>query len=240
VWIDQLDLEPGREWDNAIEAAVTQSPRMLLILSPASVKSRNVRNEISFALDENKTIIPVLYQDCTVPLQLHRVQYIDFRTDYSHGLTVLLKTLGVEQHVAPEVKAVITEPRADKPGLGKERTQPEPRRRAPEKKPVAQQRRVATENTTQVPSVVRREVMAPAEPEEGAGTAQERSALFYVLVTIGVVGILASLWSLGGLAGLVSPPSFGTGSGDMAESLWPFYFVLAAICLWKAFRLKKH
>ena len=46
---------------------------MLLILSPASVKSKNVRNEISFALDENKVIIPVLFRDCTVPLQLHRV-----------------------------------------------------------------------------------------------------------------------------------------------------------------------
>jgi hypothetical protein len=38
VWIDQLDIEPGQEWDSAIEAAVTQSPRMLLILSPSSVQ----------------------------------------------------------------------------------------------------------------------------------------------------------------------------------------------------------
>jgi hypothetical protein len=56
VWIDQLDIDPGQEWDSAVEAAVTQAPRMLLILSPSSVKSRNVRNEIAFALDENKTI----------------------------------------------------------------------------------------------------------------------------------------------------------------------------------------
>jgi hypothetical protein len=113
VWIDQLDIEPGQEWDSAIEAAVTQSSRMLLILSPASVKSRNVRNEISFALDENKAIVPVLYQDCTVPLQLHRVQYIDLRSDYSRGLTVLLRTLGVEQRAAAGTKAAMTEPRAD-------------------------------------------------------------------------------------------------------------------------------
>jgi hypothetical protein len=45
------------------EAAVTKSAQMVLILSPSSVKSRNVRNEISFALDENNIIIPVLYQD---------------------------------------------------------------------------------------------------------------------------------------------------------------------------------
>ena len=70
VWMDQLDIDPGQEWDSAVEQAVARCPRMLLILSPASVQSRNVRNEIAFALDEQKTIIPVLYQDCTVPLQL--------------------------------------------------------------------------------------------------------------------------------------------------------------------------
>ena len=100
VWIDQLDIDPGQEWDNAIEEAVTQSPRMLLILSPASVKSRNVRNEISFALDAQKVIIPVLYRDCTVPLQLHRVQHIDFRTDYDRGLQSLLKALRATQSAA--------------------------------------------------------------------------------------------------------------------------------------------
>jgi len=110
VWIDQVDIEPGQEWDSAIEAAVTQSPRMLLILSPSSVKSRNVRNEISFALDENKTIIPVLYQDCTVPLQLRRVQYIDLRNDYSRGLNVLLRTLGVQQRAAVGAKSAIVGP----------------------------------------------------------------------------------------------------------------------------------
>ena len=49
-----------------------------------------------FALDERKTIIPVFYQDCTIPLQLRRVQYIDFRTDYAQGLTALFRILGVE------------------------------------------------------------------------------------------------------------------------------------------------
>ncbi|HVR25552.1 MAG TPA: toll/interleukin-1 receptor domain-containing protein [Candidatus Polarisedimenticolia bacterium] len=96
VWIDQIDIQPGQEWDSAVEAAVTQAPQMLLILSPASVKSRNVRNEISFALEENKTILPVLYQDCIVPLQLHRIQHIDFRADYKSGLKTLLSSLGVE------------------------------------------------------------------------------------------------------------------------------------------------
>ena len=75
-WIDQLDIKPGEEWDTAIEAAVARSPRMLVILSPTCTDAPNVRNEISFALNANRTIIPVLYQDCTVPLQLTRVHYL--------------------------------------------------------------------------------------------------------------------------------------------------------------------
>jgi TonB family protein len=105
VWLDQIDIEPGQEWDSAIEDAVTQAPLMLLILSPTSVKSRNVRNEISFALEEKKTIIPALYQDCTVPLQLRRIQHIDFRADYAHGLKALLRTLGVATPAAASATA---------------------------------------------------------------------------------------------------------------------------------------
>jgi DNA polymerase III gamma/tau subunit len=115
VWIDQLDIEPGQEWDNAIEDAVTQCPRMLLILTAASVQSKKVRNEIAFALDEQKTIIPVLCQDCMVPLQLRRIQHIDFRTDYARGLKALLKTLGVEQPAAASAAAATAAPVESQP-----------------------------------------------------------------------------------------------------------------------------
>ena len=36
VWLDQLDIHAGHEWDNAIEAALVAAPQMLLILSPSS------------------------------------------------------------------------------------------------------------------------------------------------------------------------------------------------------------
>jgi len=111
VWIDQLDIEPGQEWDSAIEDAVTRCPRMLLILSAASVQSRNVRNEVAFALDERKSIIPVLYQDCRLPLQLRRIQHIDFRTDYARGLKALLKILGVEHAAQPIISAPSPSPK---------------------------------------------------------------------------------------------------------------------------------
>jgi TIR domain/Sel1 repeat len=95
VWLDQLDIPAGHPWDNAIEDALSDAPQVLIVLSPSSARSDNVRNEISFALEQGKIIIPVLYMDCVVPLRLQRTQRIDFRADYARGLTALLGHLNV-------------------------------------------------------------------------------------------------------------------------------------------------
>jgi TPR repeat protein len=95
VWLDQLDIQPGQRWARAVEEALNSSPRLIVILSPTSAASTNVSDEVNFALEEHKTIIPVMYRDCKVPFQLRPFQYVDFRTDYEHGLNVMLRTLGV-------------------------------------------------------------------------------------------------------------------------------------------------
>ena len=96
VWLDQTDIAPGKRWARAVEEALQNSPRVLVVLSPASVNSHNVEDEVTFALDEKKTVIPILYEECKVPLRLRPLQYVDFRTDYAHGMEILLKTLGVK------------------------------------------------------------------------------------------------------------------------------------------------
>ncbi len=96
VWIDQLDIKPGTPWDNAIEDALIAAPQMLVILSPTSVRSENVRDEIAYALKQGKIVIPVLFLDCVVPLRLERKQHIDFRSDYARGLGALLDHLRIE------------------------------------------------------------------------------------------------------------------------------------------------
>ena len=37
VWLDQLDIAPGRRWARAVEDALTNCPRLLVVLSPSSV-----------------------------------------------------------------------------------------------------------------------------------------------------------------------------------------------------------
>ena len=97
VWLDQLDIVPGQRWDRAVEAALANCPRMLVILSPASINSTNVMDEVSFALEEEKTVIPLIHKDCAIPFRLRRVQYVDFRRDYARALKELVKTLASNQ-----------------------------------------------------------------------------------------------------------------------------------------------
>jgi hypothetical protein len=101
IWLDQLDIKPGERWDRAVENALGDSPKMLVILSPTSVDSNNVMDEVSFALEEQKEVIPVLHTDCKIPLRLRRMQYIDFRSEYEAGLNELLKTLHVDTPAKP-------------------------------------------------------------------------------------------------------------------------------------------
>ena len=51
MWVDQLDIRPSEHWDRAIERAVHECRGLVVILSPRSVESDNVADEISFAID---------------------------------------------------------------------------------------------------------------------------------------------------------------------------------------------
>ena len=94
IWLDKLDIHPGEEWDQAIERGLSECGLMLVVLSPKSVTSQNVLDEIGYALSRKKQIIPVLYQDCEVPYRLNRLQYVDFRTAYEERLKDLLLAIG--------------------------------------------------------------------------------------------------------------------------------------------------
>jgi TIR domain-containing protein len=93
LWVDELDISPGARWDNAVEDALRTSQSLLVILSPASVASQNVMDEVAFALEHKRRIFPVVYRVCEVPFRLKRFQYIDFTAGYNAGLSQLLNAL---------------------------------------------------------------------------------------------------------------------------------------------------
>jgi hypothetical protein len=89
IWLDKLDIRPGEDWDESIARALAECGRMVIVLSPTSVASDNVLDEVGYALSKKKPIIPILLQDCEVPYRLNRIQYIDFRNSYDDGFKEL-------------------------------------------------------------------------------------------------------------------------------------------------------
>jgi molecular chaperone DnaK (HSP70) len=77
VWVDTM-IEAGANWDLVIEDELAHCKVLIVILSPASVGSRHVRNELSVALGDEKPVIPVLYRECRIPWNLRLVQHVDF------------------------------------------------------------------------------------------------------------------------------------------------------------------
>jgi hypothetical protein len=123
LWIDQLDIPPGERWDSAVENALKVSPYLLVVLSPASVASQNVMDEVAFALENKKKIVPVLHTRCTIPFRIQRLQYVDFTATYSNGYTQLLSALNVAQS-AQTTQAPTLAARAGEATSGAARSEP--------------------------------------------------------------------------------------------------------------------
>jgi hypothetical protein len=93
IWIDQLDIRPSEHWDRAIEQAVMNCRGLVVILSPRSVASDNVADEISYAIDSGKSVLPVKIEACTLPLRLTRKQVVDATGSYDRALQQCLDEL---------------------------------------------------------------------------------------------------------------------------------------------------
>ena len=93
VWIDQEDIRAGSEWDLQIEKALTTCDCLLFIQSERSVSSTNVLDEVYYALEENKKVIPVIISNCKPPFRINRLQHVSFIEDYENGLAELKSNL---------------------------------------------------------------------------------------------------------------------------------------------------
>jgi len=93
IWLDSLSIIGGTIWDSEVEKALRACNTFIVILTPDSIKSKNVQDEISYAFDEQKIIIPIMLISCRVPYRLRRLQYIDFTSNYEMDLNNLFRSL---------------------------------------------------------------------------------------------------------------------------------------------------
>lgn len=80
TWIDTQDIAIGAEWEMAIDAALAACGRFLILISPASMVSKHVLDELAYAQDYlKKDVVPLMIEDSVLPRRLFRVQYADLR-----------------------------------------------------------------------------------------------------------------------------------------------------------------
>ena len=96
MWVDQIDIRPSEHWDRAIERAVHECRGLVVILSPRSIESDNVADEISFAIDHKKSVLPVMIERCRLPLRITRMQVIDAIDSYERALEQCVDVLSGE------------------------------------------------------------------------------------------------------------------------------------------------
>jgi len=98
VWYDEWQLKVGDSIIERIENALKFSSFLVVVLSPESVRSKWVKEELNATLwrqvEEQKCrILPVLRATCDIPIFLKDKYYIDFRTNFAKGFRILINKL---------------------------------------------------------------------------------------------------------------------------------------------------
>jgi hypothetical protein len=96
VWLDRWELNIGDSLLSKVQAAISGASALLVILSKASVSSPWCEKEINSGLlreleERRVLVLPVLVEDCVVPIFLRDKLYADFRTDFDSGLQTILE-----------------------------------------------------------------------------------------------------------------------------------------------------
>ena len=69
IWFDG-GIDPGNEWPEDIAQALLKAQMFLVFITPSSVESQNVRNEINYAINKKKSFLAVHLQETQLPAGL--------------------------------------------------------------------------------------------------------------------------------------------------------------------------
>lgn len=93
VWVDLESIPTGSRWDNEIEQGIDACDDLLVVLSENSARSDVVLDEVNYALESKKRVLPILLGECRVPLRLRRLESLRLGTDYQSLLERLLREI---------------------------------------------------------------------------------------------------------------------------------------------------
>ena len=104
VWLDYRRLIPGTPWAGQIQKGLQEAEVVLLVVSKDSIASQYVELEWRHVLNEkNKRIILVIFEAVTLPDELKKYEWVDFRGSYEAGIKELISQLNqpIQETQAP-------------------------------------------------------------------------------------------------------------------------------------------
>ncbi|MDQ3244627.1 MAG: toll/interleukin-1 receptor domain-containing protein [Gemmatimonadota bacterium] len=93
VWQDASGLYGGQAWSRGIDQAIRSCDVLLIVLSPDSYASEWVQKETLLAMKLRKPIVPVLFREAEIPVQLVDLQFVDFRGNRAEAIPELLTAI---------------------------------------------------------------------------------------------------------------------------------------------------
>jgi TolB-like protein/Flp pilus assembly protein TadD len=108
VWIDKQGIGAATSWSGEISKAIEDCTALVLLLSPTSIESDNVRKEVSLAAERKKKILPLDLEPVTLPHDLaYHLAGIQ-RTSMANIDAIIraLGKIGLEATQAPTMKLV--------------------------------------------------------------------------------------------------------------------------------------
>jgi TIR domain len=109
---DEASIKLGADIPYTIENGIRSSRHVILILTPRAFSSNWVAFEASLAISRDpqsadRTLIPVLREDCEIPLRLQRIKYLDARSeDFESQLISLLESIDMDAVCEPQAEEV--------------------------------------------------------------------------------------------------------------------------------------
>lgn len=96
VWLDRWELSVGDSLVEKVQDAVDGASALLVILSKASTASEWCKKELSAGLlreleEKRVVVMPVMLEECEVPVFARGKMFADFRTDFDIGLRSIVE-----------------------------------------------------------------------------------------------------------------------------------------------------
>jgi hypothetical protein len=93
IWIDQKEIIAGEDWTEQLKIGLSQTEALLIVLSPRSMASKYVMQEVAAAQQAGKPVFPVMYKTVDLPPNLTNLHFVDFRRDFPTALETLAANL---------------------------------------------------------------------------------------------------------------------------------------------------